>query len=53
VKGDDKYEAELEFFGKLKGDERRKIETDRRIEFVIPKAEEKWWPRLLKEKTKV
>ena len=52
-KGDDKYEADLELFGKLKGAEMRKIETDRRVEIVIPKEKEEWWPRLLKEKSKV
>jgi len=40
-------------YGKLKGAERRKIETDRRIEFVIPKETEEWWPRLLKVSGKV
>jgi hypothetical protein len=53
MKGGDKYEAELQFFGKLKGNERRRNATDRRIEFVIPKAVKEWWPRLPKEKTKV
>uniref|UniRef100_A0A183CLS9 CS domain-containing protein n=1 Tax=Globodera pallida TaxID=36090 RepID=A0A183CLS9_GLOPA len=52
-KGNDKYEADLQFFGKLNGTELRKIATDRRVEFVIPKEKEEWWPRLLKEKTKV
>uniref|UniRef100_A0A914H029 CS domain-containing protein n=1 Tax=Globodera rostochiensis TaxID=31243 RepID=A0A914H029_GLORO len=52
-KGNDKYEADLQFFGKVNGTELRKIATDRRVEFVIPKEKEEWWPRLLKEKTKV
>ncbi|KAL7074060.1 hypothetical protein ACQ4LE_006514 [Meloidogyne hapla] len=52
-KGGNKYEADLDLFGKLKGAERRKIETDRRIEFVIPKETEEWWPRLLKVSGKV
>ncbi|KAL3074988.1 hypothetical protein niasHS_014433 [Heterodera schachtii] len=52
-RGNDNYEADLELFGNLKGGERRKIATDRRVEFVIPKEKEEWWPRLLKEKTKV
>nr|CAD2165655.1 unnamed protein product [Meloidogyne enterolobii] len=52
-KGGNKYEADLVLYGKLKGAERRKIETDRRIEFVIPKETEEWWPRLLKVSGKV
>jgi prostaglandin-E synthase len=52
-RGDDKYEANLQLFGKLKGDELRKIATSRRVEIVVPKESAEWWPRLLKEKTKV
>ena len=52
-KGGDKYEADLVFYAKLKGAERRKIETDRRLELVIPKETEGWWPRLLKASGKV
>jgi prostaglandin-E synthase len=53
TKGGDTYEAELQLYGKLKGDECRQISTDRRVELVIPKEEPVWWPQLLKEKIKV
>lgn len=53
TKGDDIYEADLQLYGKLKGDERRQIATDRRVELVIPKETSEWWPRLLKDKTKM
>jgi len=52
-RGEDVYEADLKLFGKLKGEERRQIATDRRVELVIPKEEAEWWPRLLSEKAKV
>ncbi|KAI1728315.1 co-chaperone protein daf-41 [Ditylenchus destructor] len=53
TKGDDVYEADLQLYGKLKGNDRRQIATDRRVELVIPKVTAEWWPRLLKEKTKM
>ncbi|KAF7638795.1 CS domain-containing protein [Meloidogyne graminicola] len=52
-KGGEKYEADLVLFAKLKGAERRKVETSRRLELVIPKETEEWWPRLLKAPGKV
>lgn len=53
TKGSEVYEAELQLYGNLKGDERRQVATDRRVELVIPKETSEWWPRLLKEKSKV
>uniref|UniRef100_A0A915D3F0 SGS domain-containing protein n=1 Tax=Ditylenchus dipsaci TaxID=166011 RepID=A0A915D3F0_9BILA len=52
-KESEEYEAVFQFFSKLKGSNIRQKSTDRRIELVIPKEEPKWWPRLLKESTKV
>uniref|UniRef100_A0A915EGA5 CS domain-containing protein n=1 Tax=Ditylenchus dipsaci TaxID=166011 RepID=A0A915EGA5_9BILA len=49
-KGDEKYEADLQLYGKLKGEDRRQVATDRRIELVIPKKTAEWWPHLLKKK---
>lgn len=47
------YSADLTLFKEVKGDELRKIETDRRVELVIPKETAEWWPRLLNDKIKV
>ncbi|KAL7079754.1 hypothetical protein ACQ4LE_001815 [Meloidogyne hapla] len=52
-KGGEKYEADLDLYGKLKGAERKKIDTNRRLELVIPKEKAEWWPRLLKASGKV
>ncbi|CAK5108943.1 unnamed protein product [Meloidogyne enterolobii] len=52
-KGGEKYEADLVLYGKLKGAERKKVDTNRRLELVIPKEKEEWWPRLLKMPGKV
>jgi len=52
-RGNSQYEAVLQLYDKIAGDDLRKISTDRRLEFVIPKEKAGWWPRLLKEKTKV
>uniref|UniRef100_A0A915CUM2 CS domain-containing protein n=1 Tax=Ditylenchus dipsaci TaxID=166011 RepID=A0A915CUM2_9BILA len=53
TKGDEQYEADLQLYGKLKGEDRRQVATERRIELVIPKETAEWWPHLLKEKTKL
>lgn len=37
----------------MKGDERRQIATTRHIELVVPKENDEWWPRLLKNAIKV
>jgi len=51
--GADQYEVDLTLYGKLKGDERRQINTKRRLEFVIPKENAEWWPRLVQDKVKI
>lgn len=42
----------MQLYAKLKWDEKRQIETGRQLEFIVPKAEPGWWPRLLKSETK-
>ncbi|PAV83939.1 hypothetical protein WR25_02125 [Diploscapter pachys] len=49
----EKYEATMELFDEVKGDELKKANGTRFIEISIPKKEDAWWPRLLKEKGKV
>lgn len=53
VTGSQSYVVDLEFFDKVKGEEKRQIPTSRHLELVIPKEETKWWPRLLKNSAKV
>jgi len=53
VTGSQSYVVDLEFFDKVKGEEKRQIPTSRHLELVIPKEETKWWPRLLKNSGKV
>jgi len=50
---DQKYEVTVEFFGELDVDESRYLVQPRNIPMVLMKKEEKYWDRLLKEKTKV
>ncbi|KAI6220587.1 CS domain and HSP20-like chaperone domain-containing protein [Aphelenchoides fujianensis] len=51
--GSESYEADLELYAAVKGDERRQIATARQVELVIPKETAEWWPRLLKKSVKV
>uniref|UniRef100_A0AC34QTZ4 CS domain-containing protein n=1 Tax=Panagrolaimus sp. JU765 TaxID=591449 RepID=A0AC34QTZ4_9BILA len=57
VKGSDKanqlYEANLNLYDKVIPENYHKVDTTRQLELVIAKAEANWWPRLLKESTKV
>uniref|UniRef100_A0A1I7WSU3 CS domain-containing protein n=1 Tax=Heterorhabditis bacteriophora TaxID=37862 RepID=A0A1I7WSU3_HETBA len=50
----DVFETTLEFFDEIIGNEVKRSESNTRVvELTIPKKEQKWWPRLLKEKGKV
>ncbi|KAI1731803.1 SGS domain-containing protein [Ditylenchus destructor] len=53
IKEAEEYEADLELYGDLKGDELRQTVGDCRIELIIPKESTEWWPRLLKNQTKI
>lgn len=46
------YEAVIEFYADVKPGYRR-IPGDRHLELVLDKAAGGWWPRLLKEASKV
>merc|ERR1711935_645024 len=49
---DQKYEVTLEFFGELDAENSKYLVQSRNIPMVLVKKEEKYWDRLLKEKTK-
>jgi len=42
----------LQLYAKVKGEDKRQIATGRQLEFILPKAESGWWPRLLKSEIK-
>lgn len=46
------YEVTIQLFGKIKPNDSRYVVRQRNIELVLIKEEEKYWPRLLSEKTK-
>jgi prostaglandin-E synthase len=48
-----RYELKLELFADLKWDDHKRVESSRHVELVLPKLEDKWWPRLLKSTSKV
>ena len=47
------YEANLTLYEKVDPATIHKVDTTRQLELVIGKVENNWWPRLLKESTKV
>jgi len=46
------HEVTINLYGKVKPDESKYIVRQRNIDVVLIKEEEKYWPRLLNEKTK-
>ena len=47
------YEVSLNFYEKLDPATLHKADTSRHLEMVIGKVEANWWPRLLKDNTKM
>lgn len=47
------YEVSLNFYEKLDPTTLHKADTSRHLEMVIGKVEPNWWPRLLKDNTKM
>ncbi|KAI6203192.1 CS domain protein [Aphelenchoides besseyi] len=47
------FDVELELFDNLNWNDHKQVEGSRYLVLVIPKTEQKWWPRLLKKAGKV
>jgi len=47
------YECKLDFCGEIDASKYRRISSSRHVELVIPKSAKGWWPRLLKDASKV
>ncbi|XP_055833387.1 co-chaperone protein p23-1-like [Solanum dulcamara] len=43
------YEVDLDLFDKIKVDESKSSSTSRNIMYLVKKAEDKWWSRLIKQ----
>ncbi|CEF68121.1 CS domain and HSP20-like chaperone domain-containing protein [Strongyloides ratti] len=43
------YETDLELYGDLNGEMYKRVSTARALELIIPKVNEGWWPRFLKQ----